>query len=40
MVGTATTAEGAARINEKLYAKHGGRGAVLNVTDAKSRSMR
>jgi 3-oxoacyl-[acyl-carrier protein] reductase len=35
VVGTATTAEGAARITEKL-SKHGGRGAVLNVTDQES----
>jgi 3-oxoacyl-[acyl-carrier protein] reductase len=32
VVGTATTAEGAARITETL-SKHGGRGAVLDVTD-------
>ena len=38
VVGTATTAEGAARITETL-SKHGGRGAVLNVTD-RHRSMR
>ncbi len=35
VVGTATTAEGAARITETL-SKHGGRGAVLNVTDQAS----
>jgi 3-oxoacyl-[acyl-carrier protein] reductase len=35
VVGTATTAEGAAQISAKLAA-HGGRGAVLNVTDPQS----
>src|SRR6202050_2779582 len=35
VIGTATTAEGAARITETL-SKHGGRGAVLNVTNQES----
>ena len=35
VVGTATTGEGAARIDEAL-AGHGGRGAVLDVTDPQS----
>lgn len=35
VVGTATTAEGAARVTETL-SKYGGRGAVLNVTDQES----
>jgi 3-oxoacyl-[acyl-carrier protein] reductase len=35
VIGTATTAEGAARISEKL-AVHGGRGAVLDVLDQES----
>jgi 3-oxoacyl-[acyl-carrier protein] reductase len=35
VIGTATTAEGAARITENL-GRHGGRGAVLNVTDQTS----
>jgi 3-oxoacyl-[acyl-carrier protein] reductase len=35
VIGTATTAEGAARITETL-SRHGGRGAVLNVTQQES----
>jgi 3-oxoacyl-[acyl-carrier protein] reductase len=35
VIGTATTAEGAARIGEQLAA-HGGRGAVLDVADQES----
>jgi 3-oxoacyl-[acyl-carrier protein] reductase len=35
VIGTATTAEGAARITESL-SKHGGRGAVLDVTNQES----
>jgi 3-oxoacyl-[acyl-carrier protein] reductase len=35
VIGTATTAEGAARINDRLAA-HGGRGAVLDVVQAAS----